>query len=68
MAPILVLVGFAIGQPMDLSFNPFEVVAVAVSVIVANLISLDGRSNWLEGALLLATYLILAAAFYFLPI
>ncbi len=68
MAPVLVLVGFAIGQPMDLSFNAFEVVAVAVAVIVANLISLDGRSNWLEGALLLATYLILAAAFYFLPI
>jgi Ca2+:H+ antiporter len=68
MAPLLVLVGFAIGQPMDLNFNPFEVVAVGVSVIVANLISLDGRSNWLEGALLLATYLILGAAFYFLPI
>jgi Ca2+:H+ antiporter len=68
MAPLLVLVGFAIGQPMDLNFNPFEVVAVAVAVIVANLISLDGRSDWLEGVLLLATYLILAAAFYFLPI
>jgi Ca2+:H+ antiporter len=68
MAPMLVLVGYAIGQPMDLNFNPFEVVAVAVAVIVANLISLDGRSNWLEGALLLGTYLILAAAFYFLPI
>ncbi len=68
MAPLLVLVGLAIGQPMDLNFNPFEVVAVGVSVVVANLISLDGRSNWLEGALLLATYLILGAAFYFLPI
>jgi Ca2+:H+ antiporter len=68
MAPMLVLVGYAIGQPMDLNFNPFEVVAVAVAVIVANLISLDGRSDWLEGVLLLATYLILAAAFYFLPI
>jgi Ca2+:H+ antiporter len=68
MAPLLVLVGYAIGQPMDLNFNPFEVVAVGVAVIVANLISLDGRSNWLEGILLLATYLILAAAFYCLPI
>jgi Ca2+:H+ antiporter len=65
MAPVLVLVGQAIGQPMDLSFNPFEVVAVAVAVIVANLISLDGRSNWLEGVLLLATYVILGAVFYF---
>jgi Ca2+:H+ antiporter len=65
MAPLLVLVGYVIGQPMNLSFNLFEVVAVAVAVIVANLISLDGRSNWLEGILLLATYIILGAAFYF---
>jgi Ca2+:H+ antiporter len=65
MGPALVLVGQAIGQEMDLSFNLFEVVAVAVAVIVANLISLDGRSNWLEGMLLLATYVVLGAAFYF---
>ncbi len=67
VAPMLVLVGVAIGQPMDLNFNPFEVVAVIIAVLVANLISLDGRSNWLEGALLLATYIILGAAFYFHP-
>ncbi|MCU0526495.1 MAG: calcium/proton exchanger [Elainella sp. Prado103] len=67
VAPILVLIGQLIGQPMDLSFNLFEVVAVAIAVTVANLISLDGRSNWLEGALLLATYAILGAAFYFHP-
>ncbi len=67
VAPILVLVGVAIDQPMDLNFNPFEVVAVAVAVAVANLISLDGRSNWLEGTLLLATYVVLGAAFYFHP-
>jgi Ca2+:H+ antiporter len=65
IAPMLVLVGLAIGQPMDLSFNAFEIVAVGVAVVVANLISLDGRSNWLEGMLLLATYIILGAAFYF---
>jgi Ca2+:H+ antiporter len=67
VAPILVLVGQLIGQPMDLSFNLFEVVAVAVAVAIANLISLDGRSNWLEGILLLATYAVLGAAFYFHP-
>jgi Ca2+:H+ antiporter len=67
VAPILVLVGQAIGQPMDLSFNLFEVVAVAVAVAIANLISLDGRSNWLEGILLLATYAVLGSAFYFHP-
>jgi Ca2+:H+ antiporter len=67
VAPILVLVGQVIGQPMDLNFNPFEVVAVVVAVTIANLISLDGSSNWLEGILLLATYVILGAAFYFHP-
>ncbi|HCF27285.1 MAG TPA: calcium/proton exchanger [Cyanobacteria bacterium UBA11049] len=68
MAPLLVLVGQAIGQPMDLDFNPFEIVAVALAIVVANLISLDGRSNWLEGSLLLATYTILGLAFYFHPV
>ncbi|HEY9641381.1 MAG TPA: calcium/proton exchanger, partial [Coleofasciculaceae cyanobacterium] len=67
VAPLLVLVGQAIGQPMDLNFNLFEVIAVVIAVAVANLISLDGRSNWLEGTLLLATYIILGAAFYFHP-
>lgn len=66
MAPLLVLLGQAWGQPMDLNFNIFEVVAVAVAVTVANLISLDGQSNWLEGVLLLATYGILGAAFYYI--
>lgn len=68
VAPILVLTGVVIGQPMDLNFNLFEVVAVAIAVVTANLISLDGRSNWLEGMLLLATYAILGAAFYFHPV
>jgi Ca2+:H+ antiporter len=68
VAPILVLIGLAIGQPMDLNFNLFEVIAVAIAVVTANLISLDGRSNWLEGMLLLATYAILGASFYFHPV
>lgn len=67
VAPILVLVGQVIGQPMDLNFNLFEVIAVVITVALANLISLDGRSNWLEGTLLLATYVVLGAAFYFHP-
>jgi Ca2+:H+ antiporter len=68
VAPLLVLVGQAIGQPMDLDFDPFQVIAVAVAVGVANLITLDGNSNWLEGILLLATYAVLGFAFYFHPL
>ncbi len=68
VAPVLVLVGWIVGQPMDLNFNPFELVAVAVSVLICNSISSDGNSNWLEGTLLLATYALLAFAFYFHPV
>lgn len=68
VAPVLVIMGYIIGQPMDLNFNPFELVAVAVAVWLANSISSDGRSNWLEGMLLLATYAILALAFFFHPV
>jgi Ca2+:H+ antiporter len=67
VAPVLVLVGWLMGQPMDLDFNPFELVAVAVSVLIANSISSDGQSNWLEGMLLLAAYIVLGLAFYFHP-
>ncbi|MBD2542139.1 cation transporter, partial [Coleofasciculus sp. FACHB-SPT36] len=68
VAPVLVLTGWALHKPMDLDFNPFELVAVAVSVLIANSISSDGKSNWLEGTLLLAAYAILALAFYFHPV
>ncbi|KGF72058.1 cation transporter [Neosynechococcus sphagnicola sy1] len=67
VAPILVLVGWLMGQPMNLDFNPFEIVAVAMAVIICNSISSDGSSNWLEGVLLLITYIILGTAFYFHP-
>lgn len=68
VAPVLVLAGWLMGKPMDLDFNAFELVAVAVSVLIANSISSDGRSNWLEGTLLLATYVVLGLAFYFHPV
>ncbi|MGB3138846.1 MAG: calcium/proton exchanger, partial [Nodosilinea sp.] len=68
VAPILVIVGYFIGQPMDLNFGLFEVIAVVIAVSFANLISLDGRSNWLEGVLLLSTFVILGAAFFFHPV
>ena len=65
VVPVLVLVGPSLGHPLDLSFNPYELVAIAMAVLVSNLASLDGRSDWLEGVLLLAAYLILAAGFFF---
>jgi len=40
-------------------------VAVITAVVISNLVTLDGRSDWLEGALLLAAYLIVATGFCF---
>lgn len=68
VAPVLIIAGRLFGQPMDLDFNPFELVAVAVAVLIANTISSDGKSNWLEGVLLLATYIVIGLAFYFHPV
>jgi Ca2+:H+ antiporter len=67
VAPVLVLVGAALHQPMDFQFGLIELVAVGVSVWLANSVSSDGQSNWLEGLLLLATYVILAIAVFFIP-
>ena len=65
VAPLFVFISLALGTPMNLAFTAFEVVAVALGVGVVTVISLDGESNWLEGAQLLAVYSILAAAFFF---
>ncbi len=64
VAPVLVLLGVVMGQPMDLIFQPLEVAAVAAAVGISALIALDGESNWLEGALLMIVYAILAFSFY----
>ena len=68
VAPVLVFVGYLPGfTELDLVFSMLEVVAVAVSVLIVSLVAIDGESNWMEGLLLLAVYLILAIAFYHLP-
>jgi len=67
VAPLLVLYAHIIGRPMSLLFNPFEIVAIALSVLATSIVVADGESNWVEGLLLLAVYLILGMAFYFVP-
>jgi len=67
VAPVLVFASYLFGDPMDLRFTNFEVVAVVISGAVINLITSDGESNWMEGVQLLAVYVILAVAFFFLP-
>ncbi|MES2176501.1 MAG: calcium/proton exchanger [Gemmatimonadota bacterium] len=65
IAPVLVFVGLALGQPMDLAFNIFEVASVALAVAVATSVVRDAESHWLEGAFLLLVYGMLGVAFFY---
>jgi Ca2+:H+ antiporter len=67
VAPALVLYSFALGTPMSLLFNAFEITAIALSVLATVIVVVDGESNWVEGLQLFSVYLILALAFYFVP-
>ncbi len=67
VAPLLVIIGPLLGQPMALVFNAFEMAAIGLSVATVALVAMDGESNWLEGLQLLGLYVILAAAFYVIP-
>jgi Ca2+:H+ antiporter len=67
VAPLLVFISLLMGHPLTLMFNPFELVSLGAGVIIAALVSMDGESNWLEGAALLAVYFILGLAFFLMP-
>jgi Ca2+:H+ antiporter len=64
VAPALVLLSFAFGDhPMALVFNGFELAAVILAVLIANRVTVEGRSNWFEGVQLLSVYVVVALAF-----
>ena len=67
ITPFIVILGWMMGKPMTLYFNIFETVALFVTAFVVNFLVLDGRSNYLEGSLLIAAYVIIALASFFYP-
>ena len=67
VVPVLVLVSIGFSQgSLDLVFTPFQLAAVMITAIIANAISPDGICHWLEGAQLVAIYVLIATAFVFL--
>ena len=60
----MVILGWVLGVPLTLEFGILETSATFISVLVANSILADGKTNWLEGAMLLGSYVILGAAFF----
>ncbi|NIO71442.1 MAG: calcium/proton exchanger [Anaerolineae bacterium] len=67
VAPALVFISLLMGNPLTLVFNQFELISLVAAVLIAALVSLDGESNWLEGAQLLVVYIIIGLAFFYLP-
>jgi Ca2+:H+ antiporter len=66
VAPVLALLSFGIGpHPMALVFNGYELAALLFSVLIANYVTIEGRSNWFEGVQLLAVYVVLILVFIF---
>lgn len=67
VAPVLVFISLLFNETLLIIFSTFELIALFSASLVAALIALDGESNWLEGAQLLAVYVIIGLAFFFLP-
>lgn len=66
VVPILVMVGIVLGQPFTLEFTLYELATLFLAAIIMNLIAHDGKSNWFEGIMLTAVYVIIAIGFYFI--
>jgi len=66
VAPLLVLAGTLLGQPLSLLFTPLEVLALGLATVIVSIITLDGESHWFEGVQLLSLYAMVAAAAYFI--
>jgi Ca2+:H+ antiporter len=68
VGPLLVFLSLLMGHPLTLVFNQFEIIALFAGVLISGMVALDGESNWLEGAQLLAVYVILSLAFFYLKV
>jgi Ca2+:H+ antiporter len=68
VTPVLILISLLIGRPMTLVFQPLELLVLGLGVAISAYIALDGESNWLEGVLLLALYLMSATMFFLDPV
>ncbi|GAA6059745.1 hypothetical protein JCM10212_001953 [Sporobolomyces blumeae] len=65
--PLLVILGWIMNKPLSLLFDPFESIILFLSVLIANYTMQDGRSNWLEGFLLMMIYIIIAVSIWYYP-
>ena len=68
VAPVLVLVSLFMPEPMPLVFTVPELVAMITATLLVINLSNDGESNWFEGLILFAAYLIMGIGFFLLKV
>ncbi len=66
VSPVLVFASLFLSKPMDLLFNQMELVALTIAIFITRNMTIDGESDWLEGVMLIAVYLMLGIGFYFI--
>jgi len=66
--PFIVTLGWILGKPLTLLFDPFESIVLFLSVLTVNYVVQDGKSNWLEGMILMCLYTIIAVVFWYYPV
>ncbi|KAG1749618.1 Sodium/calcium exchanger protein-domain-containing protein [Suillus paluster] len=64
VVPLLVIVGWIVNQPLTFQFQNFETIVLFVSVLLVSLLIMDGKSNYMEGLMLLTLYVVIALAFW----
>jgi len=65
--PFITVLGWILGKPLTLLFDPFESVVLFLAVLTVNYVVQDGKSNWLEGMILMCLYVIVGVTFWFYP-
>ncbi|CAO3618913.1 unnamed protein product [Mucor fragilis] len=67
VTPLMVIIAWPMGVEMSLFFNIYETAVLLIAVIMVNYLIMDGESNWLEGLMLMAVYIVIAISFYYYP-
>ncbi|CAN7001694.1 unnamed protein product [Brassica rapa subsp. trilocularis] len=64
VVPFCVVIGWIMGEQMDLNFQLFETAMLFITVIVVAFFLQEGTSNYFKGLMLILCYLIVAASFF----
>ena len=65
VAPITVIVGWVADVPMSFNFPHFEIILYVLSIVIVSICVSNSKSNWLEGSMLITTYVMIAVGFWY---